>query len=159
MYYFYARRSRKRKKIQLVISIFLRLRDLRAQKLYVKRWWNWALMSISTTFMHNCYAFRSQKRKEDWQFQCHISLLGSAHMKAVRRMLMKLSPAFLLSPGGRIFWKSKLILTLHCLKIKIKWCQLNFRSNYKLKYRNDILDDNFKLNCWISYCSSSYTIL
>ena len=37
MYNFYARRSRKRKKIQLVISIFLRLRDLLSQKLYVKR--------------------------------------------------------------------------------------------------------------------------
>ena len=110
---------------------------------------------LCTTVMH----LDPKSVKKIDNFTVFFMLLGSACMKAVHRMLMKLSPAFLLSPGGRIFWKSKLILTLHCLKIKIKWCQLNLRSNYKLKYRNDILDDNFKLNCWISYCSSSYTIL
>ncbi len=38
---FYLHRSRKRKKRQSSCQTFLRFQDLPAQKLLVKRWWNW----------------------------------------------------------------------------------------------------------------------
>jgi len=36
---------RKHKKYSLVISIFLHFWDVQAYKLYVERWWNWALVT------------------------------------------------------------------------------------------------------------------
>jgi len=33
-----------------IISVFLHFWDLRAQKLLIKCWWNWLLLSISPTF-------------------------------------------------------------------------------------------------------------
>jgi len=44
-YSFYARSSPKRKNSSQVVIIFLRFWDLRTQKLYVERWWNWHLTS------------------------------------------------------------------------------------------------------------------
>jgi len=44
-------------------------------------------------FTCSFYARRSRERKKDWQLDClFLTLLGSACVKAVHRMLMKLSP-------------------------------------------------------------------
>ncbi len=49
-YSFYARRSQKRKKTLMTELYFLRFWDIRAQKLYIKRWCNWHQLSILPTF-------------------------------------------------------------------------------------------------------------
>jgi len=43
-YSFYACRSQKHKKTLMTSLYFLRFRDLRVQKLYKERWWNWHLI-------------------------------------------------------------------------------------------------------------------
>ncbi len=45
-------------------------------------------------FMCSLYARRSWKRKKDWQLDCLFTILGLACVKAVRRMLTKLSLGF-----------------------------------------------------------------
>jgi hypothetical protein len=50
---------------------------------------------------HSTYSFctqRSQKCKKDWQLDYLFALSGSAHVKAARRMLMKLTP-------GLVIWR------------------------------------------------------
>jgi len=49
-YSFYARRSQKCKKTLMTWLYFLRFWDLRAQKLYVERWWNWHLVCLYFLF-------------------------------------------------------------------------------------------------------------
>jgi len=46
-------------------------------------------------FTRSVYTRRFQKRKKDWQLDCIFALLGSALMKTVSKMLMKLTPVFL----------------------------------------------------------------
>ncbi len=45
-------------------------------------------------FTHSFYNCSSQKRKSQSSCKYLLTLLGSAHVKAVHRMLMKLSPAY-----------------------------------------------------------------
>jgi hypothetical protein len=59
------------------------------QKLLIKRWWNWHLVSISKISF--CTP-RSQKRKNTVKSSIFFALLGSASVKAAHRMLIKLTP-------------------------------------------------------------------
>jgi len=65
------------------------------------------LSQFHQRFTHSFYARRSQKCKKDWQLDCFFTLLGSARVKAVRRMLMKLSPCLLTEEEARENFNAK----------------------------------------------------
>ena len=48
-------------------------------------------VNFINVFMHSFYARRSLKRKKDARADCLFMLLGYAHVKAVRKMLVKLT--------------------------------------------------------------------
>ncbi len=69
--------------------IFLSIRNIRALKLYIERWWNCAMVSISSWFYEQLLCAqipKVQKRLTTWLSLC--MLLGCTRVKAVRRMLM-----------------------------------------------------------------------
>ncbi len=74
---FYARRYQKRKKILMTyLYFFLRFRDLRALKLYIERWWNWAQKASfrSPSRRHN--SKMSNELQKSWE---HCSRMHYAH--------------------------------------------------------------------------------
>ena len=71
------------KKFSLVLSIFLRFRDLRMQKLLVERWWNWHLGSISSTCLH---AFFTWANPRVVKIQLSCQYLFTLRVKAARRI-------------------------------------------------------------------------
>ncbi len=76
------------KKYSYIISIFLCFRDLRAQKLYVERWWNWGQGSISPTCLHKAFAVKDPKSaKRQSSHKRLFVLLGYARPKAVHSCL------------------------------------------------------------------------
>jgi len=68
-YSFYACRSQKHKKTLMTSLYFLRFRDLRAQKLYKERWWNWHLIVKKLVkLLPDCkVSFKSESNnKKNW---------------------------------------------------------------------------------------------
>jgi len=80
-------------------------------------------------YTHSFYVRRLLKHNKDWQLDCIFALLGSAHIKAARKMLIKLTPGpYFFNVLRAAFTHKDLKTVINTVKLSICLCFWDLRT-------------------------------